>query len=109
MGWEPAPTPGRVAPHLEAEFPGLSLATVEVDGRPGRRPEPVRRRLRDLSDRIFGAEAIRLRGRPIPGPTGSSSGRSGSTPIAIGRRSSSSSSTGYRTVGSAAAACRPTR
>ncbi len=66
IGWEPAPTPGWVAPHLEAEFPGLSLATVEVDGRPGRSPEPVRRRLRDLSDRLFGAEAIRLRGRPIP-------------------------------------------
>jgi DNA/RNA-binding domain of Phe-tRNA-synthetase-like protein len=66
IGWEPAATPGWVAPHLEAEFPGLSLATVEVDGRPGRSPEPVRRRLRDLSDRLFGAEAIRLRGRPIP-------------------------------------------
>jgi DNA/RNA-binding domain of Phe-tRNA-synthetase-like protein len=66
IGWEPGPTPGWVAPHLEAEFPGLSLATVEVDGRPGRSPEPVRRRLRALSDRLFGAEAIRLRGRPIP-------------------------------------------
>lgn len=66
IGWEPAPTPGWVAPHLQAEFPGLSLATVEVDARPGRSPEPVRRRLRLLSDRLFGAEAIRLRGRPIP-------------------------------------------
>jgi DNA/RNA-binding domain of Phe-tRNA-synthetase-like protein len=66
IGWEPAPTPGWVAPHLEAEFPGLSLATVEVDGRPGRSPEPVRHRLRDLSNRLHGAEAIRLRGRPIP-------------------------------------------
>jgi DNA/RNA-binding domain of Phe-tRNA-synthetase-like protein len=66
IGWEPAPTPGWVAPHLEAEFPGLSLATVEVDGRPGRSPEPVRRRLRDLSNRLYGAEAIRLRSRPIP-------------------------------------------
>lgn len=66
IGWEPAPTPGWVAPHLEAEFPGLSLSTVEVDSRPGRSPEPVRRRLRVLSDRLFGAEAIRLRGRPIP-------------------------------------------
>jgi DNA/RNA-binding domain of Phe-tRNA-synthetase-like protein len=66
IGWEPAPRPGWVAPHLEAEFPGLSLATVEVDGRPGRSPEPVRRRLRDLSNRLRGAEAIRLRGRPIP-------------------------------------------
>jgi DNA/RNA-binding domain of Phe-tRNA-synthetase-like protein len=66
IGWEPAPRPGWVAPHLQAEFPGLSLAMVEVDGRPGRSPEPVRHRLRDLSDRLFGAEAIRLRGRPIP-------------------------------------------
>jgi len=66
IGWEPAPRPGWVAPRLEAEFPGLSLTTVEVDGRPGRSPEPVRRRLRDLSDRLFGAESIRLRGRPIP-------------------------------------------
>jgi DNA/RNA-binding domain of Phe-tRNA-synthetase-like protein len=66
IGWEPAPRPGWVAPHLEAEFPGLSLAMVEVDGRPGRSPEPVRHRLRDLSNRLFGAEAIRLRGRPIP-------------------------------------------
>src|SRR6201996_9700598 len=66
IGWEPAPTPGWVSPHLEAEFPGLSLASVEVDGRVGRSPDPVRRRLRDLSDRLRGAEAIRLRGRPIP-------------------------------------------
>jgi DNA/RNA-binding domain of Phe-tRNA-synthetase-like protein len=66
IGWEPAPSPGWVAPHLEAEFPGLSLSTVEIDARPGRSPESVRRRLRVLSDRLFGAEAIRLRGRPIP-------------------------------------------
>jgi DNA/RNA-binding domain of Phe-tRNA-synthetase-like protein len=66
VGWELAARPGWVAPHLAAEFPGLSLAMVEVDGRPGRSPEPVRHRLRDLSNRLYGAEAIRLRGRPIP-------------------------------------------
>jgi DNA/RNA-binding domain of Phe-tRNA-synthetase-like protein len=66
IGWEPAPRPGWVAPHLVAEFPGLSLATVEVDGRVRRSPDPVRRRLRDLSDRLYGAEAIQLRSRPIP-------------------------------------------
>jgi DNA/RNA-binding domain of Phe-tRNA-synthetase-like protein len=66
VGWEPAPRPGWVAPHLAAEFPGLSLAAIEVDARPGRSPEPVRHRLRDLSNRLYGAEAIRLRGRPIP-------------------------------------------
>ncbi|MGN6255584.1 MAG: phenylalanine--tRNA ligase beta subunit-related protein [Solirubrobacterales bacterium] len=66
MGWDPAPRQGWVAPHVAAEFPGLGIAWVEVDARPGRSPEPVRRRLRDLSDRTYGAQAIRLRERPIP-------------------------------------------
>lgn len=66
MGWDPPPRQGWVAPHLTAEFPGLGIAWVEVDAKPGRSPEPVRRRLRDLSNRIYGAQAIRLRERPIP-------------------------------------------
>jgi DNA/RNA-binding domain of Phe-tRNA-synthetase-like protein len=66
MGWDPAPEQGWVAPHIAAEFPGLGIAWVEVDARPGRSPEPVRRRLRDLSDRFYGAQAIQMRERPIP-------------------------------------------
>jgi DNA/RNA-binding domain of Phe-tRNA-synthetase-like protein len=66
IGWDPAPRQGWVAPHIAAEFPGLGLAWVEVDVRPRKSPEPVRRRLRLLSDRIFGSEAIRQRERPIP-------------------------------------------
>jgi DNA/RNA-binding domain of Phe-tRNA-synthetase-like protein len=66
IGWEPAPEQGWVAPHLVAEFPGLGIAWVEVDTRPGRSTEPVRRRLRDLSDRFYGAQAIRLREQPVP-------------------------------------------
>jgi DNA/RNA-binding domain of Phe-tRNA-synthetase-like protein len=66
IGWDPAPRQGWVAPHIAAEFPGLGLAWVEVDVRPRKSPEPVRRRLRLLSDRIFGGEAIRQRERPIP-------------------------------------------
>jgi len=66
MGWEPAPRQGWVAPHIASEFPGLGIAWVEVDAKPGRSPEPVRRRLRDLSDRTYGSQAIRLRERPIP-------------------------------------------
>jgi DNA/RNA-binding domain of Phe-tRNA-synthetase-like protein len=66
IGWEPAPRQGWVAPHLASEFPGLGIAWVEVDAKPGRSPEPVHRRLRDLSDRTYGAQAIRLRERPIP-------------------------------------------
>lgn len=66
IGWDHSPQQGWVAPHLAAEFPGLGIAWVEVDGRPGRSPEPVRRRLRDLSDRFYGSHAIHLRERPIP-------------------------------------------
>jgi DNA/RNA-binding domain of Phe-tRNA-synthetase-like protein len=66
LGWDPSPEQGWVAPRIAAEFPGLGVAWVEVDAHPGRSPEPVRRRLRDLSDRFLGAHAIRLRERPIP-------------------------------------------
>lgn len=66
MGWVPAPRQGWVAPHIASEFPGLGVAWVEVDAKPGKSPDPVRRRLRDLSDRTYGSHAIRLRERPIP-------------------------------------------
>ncbi len=66
IGWEPEPRQGWVAPHIAAEFPGLGVAWVEVDGRPGKSPEPVRRRLRGLSDRFYGSQAIHMRERPIP-------------------------------------------
>jgi DNA/RNA-binding domain of Phe-tRNA-synthetase-like protein len=66
MGWDPAPRQGWVAPHIASEFPGLGIAWVEIDAKPGRSPEPVRRRLRVLSDRTYGSQAIRLRERPIP-------------------------------------------
>jgi DNA/RNA-binding domain of Phe-tRNA-synthetase-like protein len=66
VGWEPAPSMGWVAPHLVAEFPGLGISWIEVDGRPGRSPHSVGQRLRGLSDRFYGAHAIHLRERPIP-------------------------------------------
>jgi DNA/RNA-binding domain of Phe-tRNA-synthetase-like protein len=66
VGWVPAPQQGWVAPLIASEFPGLGVAWVEVDAKPGKSPEPVRRRLRDLSDRTYGSQAIRLRERPIP-------------------------------------------
>ena len=65
-GWDPPPRQGWVAPHLADEFPGLGIAWVEVDAHPGRSPEPVRRRLRDLSDRVYGAQVIQMREQPIP-------------------------------------------
>lgn len=55
-----------MAPHIAAEFPGLGIAWIEVDTQPGKSPEPVRRRLRDLSDRFYGAHAIHMRERPVP-------------------------------------------
>jgi DNA/RNA-binding domain of Phe-tRNA-synthetase-like protein len=66
IGWEHASQQGWVAPHLASEFPGLGIAWIEIDGHPGRSPEPVRRRLRELSNRFYGAHAIHLRERPIP-------------------------------------------
>jgi len=55
-----------VAPHLAAEFPGLGVAWIEVDAEPGKSSDAVRHRLRGLSDRFFGAQAIHMRERPIP-------------------------------------------
>lgn len=62
----PAPRQGWVAPHIAGEFPGLGIAWTEVDARPRRSPDAVKRRLRDLSDRFYGAQAIHMRERPIP-------------------------------------------
>ncbi len=66
IGWDPSPEQGWVAPRLATEFPGLGIAWIEVDARPRRSPEQVRRRLRGLADRFYGAQAIRLREQPIP-------------------------------------------
>jgi len=65
-GSEPAAEQGWVAPHLAAEFPGLGIAWVEIEARARRSPEPVRRHLRMLSDRFYGAQAIHMREQPIP-------------------------------------------
>jgi DNA/RNA-binding domain of Phe-tRNA-synthetase-like protein len=51
---------------VAAEFPGLGISWIEVDGRPGRSPQPVERRLSETADRFYGAHAIHLRERPIP-------------------------------------------
>jgi DNA/RNA-binding domain of Phe-tRNA-synthetase-like protein len=64
--WKPSPEQGWVAPLVAAEFPGLGISWIDVDGRLAKSPEPVRRRLRDLSDRFYGAHAIHMRERQIP-------------------------------------------
>lgn len=63
---EAVPEPGWVAPALGSEFPGLGLFTTTVAAGAGRSPEPLRERLRELSDRFGGQQAIVLRQRPIP-------------------------------------------
>lgn len=65
-GPDPAPEQGRVAPHVAEEFPGLGIAWLELDARVGRSSESVRLRLRNLSDRFYGAHAIHMREQPIP-------------------------------------------
>jgi DNA/RNA-binding domain of Phe-tRNA-synthetase-like protein len=64
--WEVAPEPGWVAPALAEEFPGLGLLSTTVATGSGRSPQAVKERLRELSDRFAGAQAIILRQRPIP-------------------------------------------
>src|SRR5215204_7051574 len=64
--WEAAPEPGWVAAGLAEEFTGLSIATTVITTTTGRSPEPLRERLRELSDRIGGAQAIQLRQKQIP-------------------------------------------
>jgi DNA/RNA-binding domain of Phe-tRNA-synthetase-like protein len=64
--WEVAPEPGWVEPALAEEFPGLSIVTTVLEVPTGRSPEALRERLRSLSDRIAGPQAIELRQKPIP-------------------------------------------
>ena len=65
-GDEPASERGWVAPELAAELPGLGLRYAVVDGGPTRTPAQVRQRLRGLSDRFAGPQAIHLRHQAIP-------------------------------------------
>jgi DNA/RNA-binding domain of Phe-tRNA-synthetase-like protein len=64
--WEVAPEPGWIAPILEDEFQGLSIAQTTVERGSGRSPEALRAKLRELSNRFYGANAIQMRQQPIP-------------------------------------------
>ena len=59
-------TLGAVSPVLADEFPGLALRYLVLERGSGRSPRPVKDRLRALSDRFAGAQAIHLRQQPIP-------------------------------------------
>jgi DNA/RNA-binding domain of Phe-tRNA-synthetase-like protein len=57
---------GSVSAELREEFPGLGLRYRLVERGSGRSPKAVKERLRELSDRFAGAQAITLRQKPIP-------------------------------------------
>lgn len=59
-------TRGRVDPDLAAEFPGLAIHWITVESGSGRSPRVVKDRLRAMSNRISGPEAIEMRQRSIP-------------------------------------------
>jgi DNA/RNA-binding domain of Phe-tRNA-synthetase-like protein len=57
---------GLIDDEVRAEFPELRLRTLEVARGSGRTPRAVRDRLRRLSDRFRGPQALALRRQPIP-------------------------------------------
>src|SRR5207244_8610565 len=63
---EPLLAEGWVADDVRDEFPELRLRTMAVERGSGKTPPEVRDRLRMLSDRFRGAQAIALRRSPIP-------------------------------------------
>jgi DNA/RNA-binding domain of Phe-tRNA-synthetase-like protein len=63
---EPPLVEGEVAPELAEEWPGLRLASTTFAFVPGKSPPELRERLRLLSDRFRGPQAIALRKQPIP-------------------------------------------
>jgi DNA/RNA-binding domain of Phe-tRNA-synthetase-like protein len=60
------PESGWLGAELREEFPGLALRYITVDRGSGRSPPEVKDRLRELSDRFSGAQAINLRHQTIP-------------------------------------------
>jgi DNA/RNA-binding domain of Phe-tRNA-synthetase-like protein len=63
---DPEVRDGWVDGELAAEFPGLRVAWCEVPAAGGPSPPALRERLRELSDRLRGPQAIALRGRDVP-------------------------------------------
>jgi DNA/RNA-binding domain of Phe-tRNA-synthetase-like protein len=57
---------GSVDPGLSEEFPGLYLRHLLVERGSGKSPRELKQRLRVLSDRFAGPQAITMRSRPIP-------------------------------------------
>jgi DNA/RNA-binding domain of Phe-tRNA-synthetase-like protein len=63
---DPEVLDGYVDAGVAEEFPALRVAWVEVPAALGPSPPELRARLRGLSDRLRGAQAIALRGMDVP-------------------------------------------
>ncbi len=63
---DPALERGWVAHELADEFPGLGLRYLTLGARPGRSPQPVRRRLQQMAGRITGGHVVHMRQDPVP-------------------------------------------
>jgi len=66
MSAEHEPRQGWIDAEVAAEFPGLALVELTVERASGRSGRAVKERLRLLSDRFAGAQAVNLRQQPIP-------------------------------------------
>jgi DNA/RNA-binding domain of Phe-tRNA-synthetase-like protein len=63
---ETRPEVGWIAAELQQEFPGLALMQLVVERGSGRSTKEVKERLKLLSDRFSGGQAINMRHQPIP-------------------------------------------
>lgn len=57
---------GWIATELAEELPGLDVYWLTVDARPGKTPDAVRQRMRDLAGRIGGAKVVQARQDTVP-------------------------------------------
>jgi DNA/RNA-binding domain of Phe-tRNA-synthetase-like protein len=60
------PELGWISPAIREEFPGLALRYAVIERGSGRSSRVLKQRLRVLSNRFSGAQAINLRHQPIP-------------------------------------------
>ena len=55
-----------ISADLAAEFPRLALYSITFGGSSGRSPQPVKQRLKEMSNRISGPKAIQMRQEAVP-------------------------------------------
>jgi DNA/RNA-binding domain of Phe-tRNA-synthetase-like protein len=65
-GTDAEPALGLVAPDVAEEFPALRLRYLELEARSGRSSRGVKHRLKDMSSRFRGPQAVAMRQEPIP-------------------------------------------